>query len=1001
MNQSAPSFPVPGRLTLMAALIAGLCAPAIAASPDLVISQVYGGGGNASATYQNDFVEIFNRGANPVSLAGKSLQYASSTGTSWTNKVDLPAVTLEAGQYFLVKLFSQAAVGAVLPAQDATGTINMSGTTGKIALVSNTVVLSGTNPAGGATVIDMLGWGAANGYEGAPAAVTSNTTASRRVNACVDSDVNSSDFSSLTPAPRNTSSPFTPCGGSPAIVLSCPSSLTVQQGVFGSALLTGKDADDLVTGATITAGATTGISLSNFVASPGDNQNASVSLEVAATVAAGNYPLTINFTNDNSQEKSCNVTVNVQGLYAVTKTIPQIQGNGAASPFANSTQTTEGVVTMVVPSGFFLQDAAGDGDPSTSDGIFVFMSATPHGLVAGDIARVTGTVVEFAPGGAPSTYTEIKDTTQIIKLGSGASVAPANVSDLAQLERVEGMLVNIVTPLTVNGSEELGTRGELTLAVGRRETPTNRYLAGSPEAIALAAANAVNQLTLDDKSFTQRSDVPYLGQDGTVRVGDTVTGLTGVIDYAGAGYKLQPSETPQFSRSNARLMAPEVAPGNVRVASANVLNYFTTLTTGLDILSNTMTAGCYTGSGTTKGNCRGADSVAEYERQRDKIVAELKAIDADVVGLMEIQNNGDVAATALVNALNAEIGFAAYAVVPAPPATGTDAIRVAMIYKPAKLALAGPAMSDADSVNNRPPMAQTFKYSNGAKFSVIVNHLKSKASCPSNTVANQPNLDTNGQGCWNQNRVLQATQLKNYFIPAVASAAGDTDVLVIGDMNSHGFEDPINVLTATTESQPGLVNQLERFVRPSGIVYSYVFDGASGYLDHALATPSLSAQVAGAVEWHNNADEPTVLDYNLDDEPKATDLYVKNAFRASDHDPVVISLNLAPTFVDASASFALTKYAAVLNRATGKYTGKVTFKNTTAQTISGPFHVSFSGLAAGITVDNASGSKDGAPYITAADANLAPGATATVNVTFSNPAKAAISYGNTIYSGTF
>jgi uncharacterized protein len=1000
MKHAPTSFPAPGRLTVMAALMAGLCAPAIAASPDLVISQVYGGGGNSGATYQNDFVEIFNRGASAVSLEGKSIQYTSSAGTSWgSNMTVLPNVMLEPGQFYLVKLASQAAVGAALPTADHTPvpTINMSGSGGKVLLSSGTTGLTGVNPTTG--VIDILGWGsAATGFEGAPAAGTSNTTASRRINACIDTDANNLDFSSATPTPRNTASPLTPCGGSPAIVLSCPASLTVQQGVFGSALLTGKDADDLVNGASITAGATTGISLVNFVASPGENQDASVSLEVAATVAAGIYPLTINFSNDNSQQKSCNVTVNVQGLYAVTRTIPQIQGNGAASPVAGTVQTTEGVVTMVLPTGFFLQDANGDGDPSTSDGIFVFMSTTAHGLVAGDIARVTGTVTEFAPGGAPSTYTEIKDTSQIIKMGSGASVAPTNVDDLAQLERVEGMLVNIITPLTVNGSEELGTRGELTLAVGRRETPTNRYPAGSPEALALAAANAVNKITLDDKSFTQRSDVPYLGQDGTVRVGDTVTGLAGVIDYAGAGYKLQPSETPQFSRTNVRLAAPEVAPGNVRVASANVLNYFTTLTTGFDIVGNVMSTGCYTGSGTTKGNCRGADTLAEYERQRDKIVAELKAIDADVVGLMEIQNNGDVAANALVSALNTEIGFAAYAVVPAPPSTGTDAIRVAMIYKPAKLALAGPSMSDADSVNNRPPMAQTFKYSNGGKFSVIVNHLKSKASCGSAGVGN---TDTNGQGCWNLARLNQANRLKTYFIPEVQGVSGDADVLVIGDMNSHGFEDPINALTATTESQPGLVNQLERFVRPNGIVYSYVFDGASGYLDHALATPSLSAQVAGAVEWHNNADEPTVLDYNLDDEPKASDLYVKNAFRASDHDPVVISLNLAPTFVDATASFAVTRYAAVFNRATGKYSAKVTFKNTGEQAISGPFHVSFSGLAAGITVDNASGSKDGAPYITAADAGLAPGATATVNVTFSNPARAAISYGNTIYSGTF
>jgi uncharacterized protein len=340
-------------------------------------------------------------------------------------------------------------------------------------------------------------------------------------------------------------------------------------------------------------------------------------------------------------------------------------------------------------------------------------------------------------------------------------------------------------------------------------------------------------------------------------------------------------------------------------------------------------------------------------------------------------------------------------VVPAPPATGSDAIRVALIYKPARLALVGPSMSDADGVNNRPPMAQTFKYANGAKFSVIVNHLKSKASCPNNTAANLPNLDTNGQGCWNQNRVNQASRLKTYFIPEVANVAGDADVLVIGDMNSHGFEDPINVLTATTPTLPGLVNELERFVRPHGIVYSYVFDGASGYLDHALTTPSLSAQVAGAIEWHNNADEPTVLDYNKDDEPKATDLYVKDAFRASDHDPVVISLNLAPTYTDVTSSFMLTRVAASLNRSTGKYTGKVLLKNTAAAPVNGPFQVAFNGLAAGVTVDNASGMQGGVPYITAAEGSLAPGATATVTVTFTNPARTNIIYTNTVYSGTF
>ena len=138
-----------------------------------------------------------------------------------------------------------------------------------------------------------------------------------------------------------------------------------------------------------------------------------------------------------------------------------------------------------------------------------------------------------------------------------------------------------------------------------------------------------------------------------------------------------------------------------------------------------------------------------------------------------------------------------------------------MMYKPAVLALVGASMSDGDAVNNRPPLAQTFKAANGACFSVIVNQLKSKGGCPGATGVNADNGD--GQGCWNGNRVLQAQRLASYFIPAVKSTSGDDDVLVIGDMNSHGFEDPINLLTGQANGL-GLVNLLEKYVRPSGTV---------------------------------------------------------------------------------------------------------------------------------------------------------------------------------------
>ena len=988
---------MPCRLTVIAALMAGLCAPALAAS-DVVISQVYGGGGNSGALYKNDFIELFNRGASPVDVGNWSVQYASATGTGW-NVTPLPSVVLQPGQYLLVQQAKGNGGSVDLPAPDASGGIAMSGTTGKVLLSNGKTALSGGNP-GGAAVLDLVGFGTAGGFEATVAPAPSNTLAIARANGgCVDSDDNGADFAAAAPVPRNSASERHACGVPAArpIVAACPATLGLQLGSGGAAALSAQDADGIVNAAAITSPAVAGIALANFMAASGVGESAGVSLQVGAAVAAGNYPVQVRFANDQGQNASCDVNVSVQGLAGVTHTIPQIQGSGAASPFAGTVQTTEGVLTLKVGTGFFMQDAAGDGDPASSDGIFVYTGAAATSAAVGERVRVTGTVFEYTPSGASRSYTELKDVTAMLALGAGAAITPTNI-DLpnANLGQVEGMLVRFTRPLTVAQTGFLGARGELTLASGRLEVPTNRYRAGSAEAKALAAANAVNLIVLDDGIFVTPTVIPYIGQDGTVRAGDSVSDLTGVVDFGaigggGAAFKLQPTLAPQFSRDNPRTAAPLVAPGNVKVASANVLNFFTTFTNGSNVFGQTG-QGCTLGAGSSKSNCRGADNLNEFNRQRDKIVAELKAIDADAVGLMEIQNNGETAVSYLVDKLNEAIGSVTYAYVPKPAATGTDAIRVAMIYKPANLSLVGGALADADAVNNRPPMAQAFRAGNGAVFSLVVNHMKSKGSCPSGGGANADSGD--GQGCWNASRVAQASRLVNGFVPQVAAAAGDSDVLIIGDLNSHGFEDPINVITAA-----GFVNQLERFVRPSGTPYSYVFDGKSGYLDHALASASLSAQVAGATEWHINADEPSVIDYNTDGKPQ--DLYNALPYRASDHDPVVISLNLQAGALDVTAGFTQRVSGLVFNRATQQYTGTLSFTNQGTAAVAGPFQLELGGLPAGVTLANASGSHAGAPYISVNAASLAPGATASVGVSFINPAKVTFGYSAKIFSGKF
>jgi predicted extracellular nuclease len=983
-------------MTVLAALLAGLSAPVFAAPGGVVISQVYGGGGNSGATYKNDFVELLNTGDTAVTLNNWSVQYASSAGTTW-QVTRLPAsVTLAAGQYYLVhEAAGSGGTDALTP--DTAGTIAMSASAGKVALVNTTAALAGAKPVD--NVVDFVGFGtAANYYEGSgPTAPPSNTLAVLRKNSgCLDSNDNSSDFVTGAASPRTTGSDRVSCSGAPLpqpIVLACPGSVGVDVGAGTTAPLQATDADSIVNSAVISKGAIAGISLTGFVPATFDNRTASANLVVDASLPAGTYPVEITFANDASQSASCTVNVAVSGVV----TIPQIQGSGLTSPYANTVQSTTGVITKKLGSGFYIQDPQGDGDPTTSDAIFVYGAAAAANV--GDLVRVTGTVTEYAPSGSTRSYTELKDVSAVSVLGTGNTIAPVNIDLPAELSHYEGMLVRFVNPLTVNGNSYLGDRGELVLANGRRETPTNRYRAGTPDAAALIAANAQNIVILDDGIFTVPAHIPYLAADQTVRAGDTVTDLVGVLDFGAIGggggwYKLQPTDTPVFSRTNAREDAPAVVAGNVRVASANVLNFFTTFTDGTDAWGHTG-QGCTIGATTSKSNCRGADNMTEFVRQRDKIVDELKAMNADAVGLMEIQNNGDITVGYLVDALNQAIGAPTptYAYVAQPAATGTDAIRVAMIYKPAVLTPVGGALSDGDAVNNRAPIAQTFKVNaNGAKFSLVVNHLKSKGGCGGAGAGDTDSGD--GQGCWNATRIQQAKRLFNYFIPTVVAAAGDPDVLAVGDFNSYGHEDPIAFLTDN-----GMVNELERFVRPNGMPYSFVFDGQSGYLDHALASGALDPQVAGVAEWHNNADEPDAIDYNLGD--TADDPYVNNPFRASDHDPVVVSLNLAPAFADVTGSVKIVAGALGYNRVTGKFSGSVAFTNTSAAALAGPLQYVLRGLPAGVTLDNKSGDFNGAPYVTLPGAALAPGATVKVSLTFTNPSKTNVTFTSTLYSGTF
>ena len=905
------------RLMLGLGLGLGLGSGATSAQAQMVISQVYGGNGTA---YTNDFVELHNIGSTPVNLSGWSVQYASATGTGNFSGIAALTGTVLPGRFHLVQM-AAAAGGSALPSPDSTGTANLSASAGKVILANVSTALpcnGGSTPCNAtqlAQILDLVGYGSANFFEGASSApaLTSATAALRGLGGCTDTNNNGADFTNGAPAPRNSASPAVSCGGPASIVVVCPASLSLATGVTADSTLTASDADSIVNSAVFVSGNVPGMSLTAFSAAPGIGAAASVKLSLSS-VAAGTYPVVIQFANNSAQTATCSVNISVAVLGAFTP-IFIIQGSGSTSALAGQVVTTRGVVTKVNNNGFFIQDALGDGNPLTSDGIFVFSNAAATAS-AGQLLQVTGTVTEFNTGAATNTFTAARPVTEIsfvtstILAGSG-SITPTVISlplaSADDMERYEGMLVQIASPLTASQNYFQGRFGQVTLSAGGRlYKPTNLYRPGSAQAIALRDLNARNILVLDDGTSLQNPNpTPYIGANNTLRAGDTLPGgITGVVDFGlatsdnngAALYRIHPTVAPVFTRANPRTSAPATASGNVRVASFNVLNFFTTFGNGTTAAGGTG-QGCLPGN--TAADCRGADNAVEFARQRAKIVQAMAAINADVVGLMEIQNNGNTAVQNLVDALNVEVGAGTYAVVPLPPNTGTDAIRVAMIYKPANLSLPIASMSDSAAIHNRPPFAQTFQVSNGERFSVVVNHFKSKGSCPTDG-----SLDTDqgdGQGCWNQRRVQQSAALLS-FINSVKTASADNDVLVIGDLNAYGQEDPIDVLTAA-----GFVNQSSRF--DGAAAYSYVFDGEAGYLDHALATASLSSQITGTTHWHINADEPLIIDYNLEFKQPACagcgpDYFSATPYRSSDHDPVVVSLNLLPPQPAQTISFA-------------------------------------------------------------------------------------------------
>ena len=464
-------------LALLAALLAAAPASAQPApSSDVVVSQVYGGGGNLGATLTNDFIELFNRGTTVVDLSTWSVQYASATGSSWS-KTDLQG-TIAPGGYYLVGEGAGTGGTTPLPTPDATGGIAMSGTAGKVALVTNQTALTLCGATLGscsarADVRDFVGYGsAASDYEGAGAAPgLSNTTADlRAAGGCTDTNANSADFSAGSPAPRNAAAAANPCGGPPPGD-AAPSVTDTDPG-------SGDDEVDRDTNITVT------------FSEPVDATDDAFALtcngtDVPVVVSGDGTSFTLDPSEQLPRDARCTLTVeadavtdqdaddppdNMAADFSASFTtdssvaglrIHDIQGASHISPYRGALAlAVPGVVTARRHQRLLHQDPQPDRDTRTSEGIFVFTSTAPDPALRPNTAvTVTGRVSEFRAGGTTSANLTVTELTSATALPAGTgTIAPTLVGRGGRVPPTTVIEDDVVDP---GGEDPTATSGDL------------------------------------------------------------------------------------------------------------------------------------------------------------------------------------------------------------------------------------------------------------------------------------------------------------------------------------------------------------------------------------------------------------------------------------------------------------------------------------------------------------------------------------------------------------
>ena len=873
--------------------------PADAASTTVVISQVYGGGGNAGATFKNDFIELFNRGGAAVDLTGWSVQYAATGGSSW-QRTNLSSVSLNPGQYYLIQELAGAGGTTNLPTPDASGSIPMAAGAGKVALISNqTTITTGTSCPTGASVVDLVGYGTTTTtcFEGTgPTPTTANpTSASRRNAGCTETDDNAADFEVGTPTPRNTASPLHFCTGDNAPAVSATSPLDGAIGVafntdvritFSEAVNVSSAWYTIVCG---TSGSHTAVQTggpTTFTLDPA--VDFAFSENCTVTVLASEV------TDQDTLDPPNNMSANY-GFSFMTEAPPppptfihDIQGAAHISPVVGQTLgNIPGIVTSKRSNGYNLQDPSPDSDSSTSEGIFVFTSSAPTSVSVGDAVRVKATVSEFRPGGAATanlTTTElVAPTTTVLShgnavpadtvIGLGGRMPPTSVIEddassgnvetsgvfdpasdgLDFYESLEGMLVQINDPVIVgptNSFNEIPVLPDNGSWAGPRTAHGGilySYEDGNPE-----------RIVVDDAIVS----IP-----GGLNVGDHFAGsVTGVVDYNFGLFMVELTQAPVRVPG---LLTKEMA----TVPTANELTVATFNVENLD-----------PGDGAAKfdtlaalivNNVKSPDLIAVEEVQDNNGATDNGVVDPSVTIatlITAITNaGGPTYSYRQINPVNDQDGGEpggnirqiflfrtdrGLSFVDRPGGDSTTATTVTNAGGTAQLSFSPGRIDPTNTAWNssRKPLAAEFVF-NGQRLYVIANHFNSKGGDQPLTGKFQPPVRSS-----EVQRHQQAT-IEAGFVQQIRAIDPNANVVVLGDLNDFEFSETIHILEAA-----GLTDLYDTV--PLAERYSYVFEGNSQTLDHILVSGSLLNRSTLDVV-HVNAEF---------------------ADQASDHDPSVVRI---------------------------------------------------------------------------------------------------------------